>query len=601
MADPRYERSPLTVENPHTYTEPAQLDFPMDAAAREVHPRLAVLSVHGMGQQVEFETLDAVAQSLLAEQLRRRGTAGPPPSVRQVEVEGMMLRRVEMKLLGPEGEAYEEAHVYEAYWAPRTEGRVTLRDVVSFLKDAGFNGIAHSFGAFQRWVFNKRVEFPRSLLSLVALIGTLAVVLSLSAASAILAAIGAARASLSGPPSWLTKELFSDLTAVAGIFSLAAVCFGALLGLAMFRRNTAPRLKPWSLPAPSRAAIWLLFLLTCILAIAASLAMGWLVRHQIAHNGASVLLGRLGSTADLSALVTAGCGSAIFAVALGALVQRHAGSPASWRPLLLSALFYLTLAALVLALGAILALFMGRRVEFAGQLPWVDWLAARWEFWVWALLLAVSAKVRTFLIQFVGDVAVYVSPFKLDRFDALRSEIKTLVRKSAEAVYRAKEQDGSWTYDRIALVGHSLGSVIVYDTLNHLINHDLLHQGELAAASRTKLLLTFGSPLDKIAFLFAAQGSRTSTVQEALRAVVQPLIQSYENRTFDWINVYSGNDIISGSLEFYDDDSNDPRSVKNVVDREASIPLVAHTEYWKNRLIWRYLYNSICRRPWNEG
>lgn len=554
-----------------------------------------------MGQQVEFETLDAVAQSLLAEQLRRRGRVGAPPSVRQVEVEGKVLRRVEMELLGPEGEAREEVHVYEAYWAPRTEGRVTLRDVVSFLKDAGFNGIAHSFGAFQRWVFNKRVEFPRSLPSLGALIGALAVVLSLSAASVILTAIGAARASLREPPRWLTPELFSDLTAVAGIFLLAAVCFGALLGLAMFRRNTAPRLGPWSLPAPSRAAIWFLFLLTCALAIAASLAMGWLVRHQIAHPGASVILGRLGSAADLSGLVTAGCGSAIFAAALGALMQRHGGHPAGWRRLLLGAFFYVTLFALVLALGAILALFAGRQVAFAGLLPWVDWLAARWEFWVWALLLAVSAKVRTFLIQFVGDVAVYVSPFKLDRFDALRSEIKTLVCKTAEAVYRAKEPDGSWTYDRIALVGHSLGSVIVYDTLNHLINRDLLHPGELAAVSRTKLLLTFGSPLDKIAFLFASQGSRNSEVQEALRAVVQPLIQSYGNRPFDWINVYSRNDTISGSLEFYDDDSGNPQRVENVIDREASIPLVAHTEYWKNRLIWRYLYNSICRRPWNEG
>jgi len=603
VADPLYEPSQLVVESPHAYPEPSpsQADLESTRKASQARPRrMAVLTVHGMGQQVEFETLDGVAQGL-REEARRRGQEPKPPSLRQVEIEGEIFRRVEMELLDPVGDVSEEVHVYEAYWAPRTEGRVTLRDVVSFLKDAGFNGIAHSFGPFRRWVFNKRVDFPRSVLSLVALAGVLAVVLSLSAVSAILTAVGAARASFSGPPKWLTKELFSDLTAVAGIFCLGAVCFGVLLGLAMFRRKAAPLGKPWSLPAPSRATIWLFFLLTCAMAIMASLAMVWLVRHQLGHPNVSVILGRIGSEGDLSALVTAGCGLALLAALLGALVQRHGTvRPARWRGFLLSGLFYLTMAGLVLSLSAVAALFAGRPVALAGLLPPLDWVAARWEFWVWALLLMVSAKVRTFLIQFLGDVAVYVSPFKLDRFDALRSEIKTLVCKTATAVYRAKEADGSWTYDRIALVGHSLGSVIVYDTLNHLINQDLLHQGELDAVDRTKLLLTFGSPLDKIAFLFASQGSRASEVQEGLRAVVQPLIQSYANRTFDWINVYSRNDIISGSLEFFDDDSSNPQRVKNVIDPESSIPLVAHTEYWKNRLIWRYLYNSICHLPWNE-
>jgi len=99
------------------------------------------------------------------------------------------------------------------------------------------------------------------------------------------------------------------------------------------------------------------------------------------------------------------------------------------------------------------------------------------------------------------------------------------------------------------------------------------------------MLLTFGSPLDKTAFIFRTQKSQESEVREGLAAAVQPMIVDYENRPRRWINIYSTHDWIGGSLEYYDDltqQTHRDRFVRNVEDPDATIPLVAHTMYWKN-------------------
>src|SRR5262249_59720576 len=46
-------------------------------------------------------------------------------------------------------------HLYEAYWAPLTEGRVQLRDVIGFLGSGALNGRrnAEARGGFGRWMF----------------------------------------------------------------------------------------------------------------------------------------------------------------------------------------------------------------------------------------------------------------------------------------------------------------------------------------------------------------------------------------------------------------------------------------------------------------
>jgi hypothetical protein len=226
--------------------------------------------------------------------------------------------------------------------------------------------------------------------------------------------------------------------------------------------------------------------------------------------------------------------------------------------------------------------------------------------WVWPFLIAFSAKVRELMVQYVGDVAIYVTSNKLDRFDEVRSMIKETARIVASAVFTAYASgEPKFLYDKIAVVGHSLGSVIAYDTLNRLMLDDWLAGGALRVAERTETLLTFGSPLNKTAFLFTIQGTDSMHIRERLASTVRPLIVSYPKfRKLKWINVYSRNDIISGKLEFYDlpgfqnPKPGDPpvpdAAIKNVIDKDAAVPLVAHVAYWKNKTIWNELLARIA-------
>jgi hypothetical protein len=279
---------------------------------------------------------------------------------------------------------------------------------------------------------------------------------------------------------------------------------------------------------------------------------------------------------------------------------RSAGEPlrGNW---FMSLLFALSFALNLASIGGAVWIWRSRAQALSFQMPGA--LAFLYNsIWVWPFLILLSAKIREVMVQYVGDVAIYVTPNKLDRFDDVRNKIKDTARAVASAVYMAcKPGTNDFLYQQIALVGHSLGSVITYDTLNRLMLDDWLSKNHLGVANRTNCMVTFGSPLNKTAFFFTIQGSDTLHIRERLAATVQPLIQSYAKfRKFKWINVFSRNDIISGALEFYDLPSVLHQvplpdvAVHNVVDKDAAVPLVAHVNYWHNETVWKQLLSEIA-------
>jgi hypothetical protein len=88
-----------------------------------------------------------------------------------------------------------------------------------------------------------------------------------------------------------------------------------------------------------------------------------------------------------------------------------------------------------------------------------------------AVLIAVSGFIRNLLVQYLGDVAIYIQPHAVDRFYELRGRIKKLARETVHPVYAIKDANGRFAYDSIAV------TPVPFDV-----------------KSRTKLLLTFGSP-----------------------------------------------------------------------------------------------------------
>ena len=64
---------------------------------------------------------------------------------------------------------------------------------------------------------------------------------------------------------------------------------------------------------------------------------------------------------------------------------------------------------------------------------------------------------------------------------------------------------------KIIIVGHSLGSVIAFDTLNRITHAANIDQEKWRSVGKIEGLITFGSPLDKLAFSFREHTPKRTT------------------------------------------------------------------------------------------
>lgn len=640
----------FVVESPVSYES-----FPLAAAEGELHesakkmremmaaqppgsmPKRAVWIVHGMGQQVPFETLEQLAEGLIraAEGSTREAERSSPggrikPMFREVRVGDTVLQRVELTFPRPAADP-QEVHLYECYWAPMTEGAVQLRDVVSFLWDGGGRGLVNFCTGFARALFGNMVRFSLTWRTPLYLLLTLAILAALTVINAIVVGIGASLAGISSSQKFVPGPLIQPLTSLASIVCAVAISFGVTLFLAEMSRPT--RDSPPAYGRRLRDLTWVAFGVTVATLLAGAGRMAFFVLK------AHFVDGFMPVTLPVVHFDNVVVFMVISILVLARIVSWHNVSyqrsgpeenstakerEDSEKSVTLRAMFYVSFLIHVVAVAGIIWLEWPGRTgapRLPSALAWL-WgspsrilhylLGAFWaervsrglhralisSIWIWPFLFLISAVVRQLLVQFVGDVTAYIASNKLDRFTEIRKKIKDAAKQSAGAVYLAKA-DGSnnFEYEKVAIVGHSLGSVIAYDTLNRLIADDALGADKTGIIRRTCLFLTFGSPLDKIAFFFSVMGKSTKHIREQLAAVVQPLIQDYKNRPFPWVNVYSRNDIICGHLDFYDlPDTLIPQHAKpvyNVRDEDALIPLVAHVEYWNNRTVWKELLAEI--------
>lgn len=87
-------------------------------------------------------------------------------------------------------------------------------------------------------------------------------------------------------------------------------------------------------------------------------------------------------------------------------------------------------------------------------------------FWAGALATAGLGLLQVGVTGYVGDAARYLSPRPGNI--ALRQRIRADGLGLLRALHDQKKPDGTPYYDRIVVVGHSLGSVIGYDLIKHL-------------------------------------------------------------------------------------------------------------------------------------
>ena len=440
---------------------------------------VAVLVCHGMGQQVRYETISSVAEAILTE-AGEQGATVSPVEVHLCDENSSFLARAEIKWTDAAKQEH-NVHVYEAYWAPLTEGRVSYWDTIKFLLSAAANGLWYSrpFSPrrFERWMFG-------------------------------------------GPkPLVIKRATFPALLAAAAVVLAQA----AIIGFAFFELATQYK--------------------------------------------------------------------AVLAQPMPGLHFHSLLSIVGWCDILRR------------CLGWLGPFFPGHGILLHTS-PWARaWWAALAKLAIWIAAIAEAFVARYFIVEYVGDVAAYVSPYKDSKFDELRQKIQAVGLSVGKVIYGFGARTANVPdYRKVVMVGHSLGSVLAYDTLDALINQDNVSEpaARRNVVARTRALVTFGSPLDKTAFIFRMQArSDQDWIREQLAASVQPLIVSYalyRPPSFEWVNIWSPMDIISGELTYYDDPGlppNRPPCVQNMRDPQANIPLYAHVQYWGNEALRKQLYGFI--------
>jgi hypothetical protein len=205
------------------------------------------------------------------------------------------------------------------------------------------------------------------------------------------------------------------------------------------------------------------------------------------------------------------------------------------------------------------------------------------------LLAAVAgAGLGRLLVDYLGDVALYTAADENSVYFRTRVAI---LKKSTELLRHLCEGGG---YGGVYLAGHSLGSVIAYDSINKYVKDTragAAPKGEGVGMERLRGLLTFGSPLDAVYYFF-----RTDVgPHEPVRAQILSSLHGFRKRSSGrdygrftlaeyevpelkrchWLNVYSHTDLISRRLVFYDVDEQVSRAY-------PLSPIRAHLAYWND-------------------
>lgn len=626
-------------------------------------PRIAVLVVHGMGQQNRLDTLSSVAERLAhPEDLAPVTTSGQPLTITQAGTsrawsrDGLSAEFVPFEVR-PKGDNTPAGRVdcYETYWAPLTAGIPTLRDVANFLRRAGTENLLGR--RYTRMIYGKAETFDIPVWTALHLLIALILIVSLGLLNATMAIVGwASRSAVRVQDAPTTAVVLWTLVAVVtfAVPLILTINLRAVRRAAARRsgghtaqnaatpapggtgedmtddrarpahtaeRGTSPAESPGLIDNVDRVLRWLTLILMpvalTVLAAASSIAVYTASKATPCPRDAgpfcdSVLFYHLTLPPHViirEALIAC-AGLAVVIAVIASLVELLAHrvpslavtAPAERRKRSFSITRGLTIALFVALVGVgYLAYTLARMPHTPPAVMAGDtWL--RWQvFSVWAVLASLAFFVRGFLIEYAGDVAVYVSSHRLDRFHEVRSRIRESVDRTVEMLYSMRAGDG-FAYDHVIVVGHSLGSLIAFDALNRLIAKDQATAPgpkRLNVHTRTPLLLTFGSPLDKISFLFSRQVQRGPT-RMALSATTQPMLLSDDLRPAKWVNVWSPWDIVSGPLEYFDPSDQTSQKhpgtrIKNIVDTKALTPLAAHVEYWQTATVFEELLSEIDR------
>jgi hypothetical protein len=550
--------------------------------------RIAFLVIHGIGQQRPYETLDQFGRGLLESFASDKNAPAwkiypqleicrDPNHAQQSWVRASYRIAPDTPVvfqsdLHTPGETIEDISLIEYYWAPITQDKITYSGSLLFLVRAGLQPFLYmgaNINAIGKtdpgrlWKVIGR-EFIRQACLFLPLILFLAVTLAWLDAVKPLTTIKAIRNPL---PSAI-------LTALTAVLIFIRYLYTYTTGKALFQSLMAK--SGWQTKSPWRLLMFFAFLgnlflwpflLSPVLRFIASFgahiasSMPWISLH-LGHWSTGLRT-----------------------------VAAHTAFPANnadWMTRLHAILFL--------------------DPSFSVYLPIILWLV-------------LAAFVRFILINYVGDVAVYVNASELAKNFGARSEILDECTATLTGILKEKLRPADplspLAFDQVYVAGHSLGSVIAYDTINTLLNRARTAsadpaQIQTADLDRLRGMVTFGSPLNKIFYFFREQidprqvlRSQTLDLLHGFRVLsnlkqpggdwqFQPVIDDdwrqaeyYLDHNFRWINAYSIEDPVSGRLIFYN-----LQDELNQEQYNLYPPVIAHLSYWKDP----NFYNFVRKR-----
>lgn len=221
-----------------------------------------------------------------------------------------------------------------------------------------------------------------------------------------------------------------------------------------------------------------------------------------------------------------------------------------------------------------------------------------------ALVPWLFGRAKQGIEDILSGIVVYSSADRRSPYYQVRKDILDGAVKAFRYLLEP-DASGQLPYDRVILVGHSLGSQVGYDAVNRVV-HEVNEGRFLGWDSQGKSTLvpglsldqvfrgfvTFGSPLDKIALFlrdqippeaylrrqmiagFHAFKQRDWTPNWAPPYPVAPPFQRLLE-TVPWRNYFDPRDAVSDRLEFY----------QNLTNVDAQLPprWFTHNDYWTHR------------------
>lgn len=209
------------------------------------------------------------------------------------------------------------------------------------------------------------------------------------------------------------------------------------------------------------------------------------------------------------------------------------------------------------------------------------------------------------MTAYVADVAVYTNMDAKSKNFVTRNAILDGSTAALKMLLACGE------YDRVILAGHSLGSVIAYDTINEILaqyNANPSPQQDdrpelaltLAQLESLKGLVTFGCPLDKIYYFFREHVKRNQAIRAQILSMLHSFRKKRSGRDYGkfefnyhfgqldelvWLNAWARMDFVSGRLQFY--------RVNNQRQFCYATPVLAHLSYWSDPNFYEYFCGKL--------